>query len=297
MAHDVLIAGALFPDVPSVQFPDSQQQWHSFTDVSDTTAAAADVASGKQFYDASGVLTQGTASGGGGGGAPKMGVLRPDAELWKSWTYDKMAVADEGVTLPAYSTSAQTIIAGSDLETVTLDFDSYDYELCFRSLIAPTYNSDSLSNGRLVYSTGAGCYEFYEISGGTLSSGGKSYDTRMTTIKYPTYYEHVELAWSSGSALRASSPGSSSWNGAYADYAVPSPSGASLPIRSPAFKLKGSNNWYSSTHWGRTTDIRCQYVIELYRTAKSNQYFEGYAFKSQMMHAIACAQSATGKLT
>ena len=68
MAQDVLIAGALFPDVPSVQLPDSQQQWHSFTDVSDTTAAASDVASGKYFYTAAGVKTAGTNSGGGGGG-------------------------------------------------------------------------------------------------------------------------------------------------------------------------------------------------------------------------------------
>ena len=38
----------------------------SFTDVTDTTAAAADVASGKYFYTAAGVRTAGTASGGGG---------------------------------------------------------------------------------------------------------------------------------------------------------------------------------------------------------------------------------------
>lgn len=38
-------------------------------DISDTTAVASDVASGKYFYTAAGVKTQGSASGGGGGGS------------------------------------------------------------------------------------------------------------------------------------------------------------------------------------------------------------------------------------
>lgn len=68
MSQEVMIAGALFSDVPSIRVPDSNGNFHPFTDVSDTTAAAADVATGKYFYAADGTRTAGTSSGGGGGG-------------------------------------------------------------------------------------------------------------------------------------------------------------------------------------------------------------------------------------
>lgn len=67
MAHDVYLEGALFPGVPAILLPDGNNVLNRFTDVSDTTAIASDVASGKYFYDANGARTSGTNSGGGGG--------------------------------------------------------------------------------------------------------------------------------------------------------------------------------------------------------------------------------------
>ena len=66
MAQNITIMGASYSDVPAVTLPKTGGGTASFTDVTDTTASASDVASGKYFYNASGVKTQGTASGGGG---------------------------------------------------------------------------------------------------------------------------------------------------------------------------------------------------------------------------------------
>lgn len=67
MSQNISLLGASYSDVPSVLLPKTGGGTAAFTDVSDTTAAAADVASGKYFYTSAGVLTAGTASGGGGG--------------------------------------------------------------------------------------------------------------------------------------------------------------------------------------------------------------------------------------
>ena len=64
MAQNITLMGASYADVPSVELPKTGGGTASFTDTSPTTAAAADVAAGKYFFTANGVLTLGTSSGG-----------------------------------------------------------------------------------------------------------------------------------------------------------------------------------------------------------------------------------------
>lgn len=64
--RNIALLGATYSAVPQVQLPISGGGTATFTEITDTTAAASDVASGKYFYTAAGVRTQGTNSGGGG---------------------------------------------------------------------------------------------------------------------------------------------------------------------------------------------------------------------------------------
>ena len=62
MSQNITIWGASYSNVPGVLLPKTGGGTASFTDVSDTTAAAADVASGKHFYTSAGTRTQGSLS-------------------------------------------------------------------------------------------------------------------------------------------------------------------------------------------------------------------------------------------
>ena len=92
--------------------------------------------------------------------ALKAGVIRPDAEKVETWSYDKLWIAEEGGTLPAYSTTATTLKASEQL-TVTheWDLDNFKYCVLMRGLVIPFYNTDSIARGRVEWSMSNIAYE------------------------------------------------------------------------------------------------------------------------------------------
>ena len=162
MAQNVTVAGASYTDVPSVTLPKTGGGTASFTDVTGTTAIAADVASGKYFFTASGTLTLGTASsgggavtqdqdgylvlsdqgggGGGGGSDPWLGSGAEKVGTVLSWTIN----LKDDTTYDSWtaSTTVETIKAASATPDYTLssaDFSSYDYCFVTKGFIEPVY--------------------------------------------------------------------------------------------------------------------------------------------------------------
>ena len=125
MAQNITLLGASYSAVPSVNLPKTGGGTAAFTDVSDTTAAAADVASGKYFYTAAGVRTQGTSSGGGTSkntqvvqGTTRttksaMTAIGAEMTVTKTGTYDVYWSAFRSNTSTSYTYATQLYIDGS----------------------------------------------------------------------------------------------------------------------------------------------------------------------------------------
>lgn len=113
---NITIAGATFNGVPSIDVPVSGGGTASFVEISDTTAQAADVASGKYFYTAAGVKTEGTASGGGG-------VTVESLSVTQNGTYT-------APTGKAYS-PVTVNVSGGGVERKDVNFFDYDGTLLY----------------------------------------------------------------------------------------------------------------------------------------------------------------------
>ena len=184
MSQQISLWGADYSNVPSVDLPKTGGGTARFVDTTDADAQASDILSGKTAY-VNNVKITGTGSGGGGGSVTqdqdgyivipstgggggsttlKMGVIRPDAELVQSWTYDKYIVEDEGVTLPTYSTTAQTLRASENLSpTAMVSSEEYDAMVVTRTLATPVYNSSATSTRRMIWSAYYDMIEYCSI--------------------------------------------------------------------------------------------------------------------------------------
>lgn len=130
MAQNITLLGASYSNVPAVTLPKTGGGTASFTDVTDTTAAAEDVASGKYFYTSAGVRTQGTNSGG-GGSSKNVQVLQStsrtnsssltkvlgDLTVAKTGTYDIYWSGGRSNTSSSYTWGTRLYVNGSGYGT------------------------------------------------------------------------------------------------------------------------------------------------------------------------------------
>ena len=220
-------------------------------------------------------------------------VIRPDAEIVQSWSYDKYVIADEGKTKPSYSTSAQTLITYSNLSpTITLDSD-YNYYVSLRYLAIPEYTSGTTPG------TGYGEYfissYMYEITDAfnfkSLVNSSKSASVTSTTV---SQYFYRYIYWSNASTMSAYNGAS---YGVYMTTVVPTVSSGVLTVNSPYIRIRGNTTYLTETYFNAISDIRYQYKIEVYRSKKGELNYDGWPVSQHTNNAINNLENNNGKLT
>lgn len=173
MAQNISLLGASYSAVPAVNLPKTGGGTATFTDVTDTTAAAGDVASGKYFYTAAGVRTQGTFSG--GGGSDRLVLLQTTAigALQTSST----SAADTGKTVSLASTTGWQ---NYDLLLVDISVDTKTNGRHTSTVTPVLLTGTSNVSTKNTYTVGSNKWNSKLSSSGTAS-------TRQSTTAYGVY--------------------------------------------------------------------------------------------------------------
>ncbi len=161
-------------------------------------------------------------------------------------------------------------------------------------LTIPIYSVTTKAKGRVEYQISSVIYEYTEIPANSLIAllDGTVYASRTATLCANAFNRC--LYWTSASALAIAN------TAAYGTYQTVTASAASsgvLTINSPAFGIRGSTTYFTSTYFNKLTDIRYQYVIKVYRVPKENYNYNGWGGLHNSMHIINCANSSGHTLT
>lgn len=224
-------------------------------------------------------------------------AIRPDAELIQSYSYDQYAVADEGLTIPAYTTTAQSLKASWNLTpTISgINLTNYRYLIAERFLTIPEYNVTTKAKGRSEYQWCSYIYEYTHTNANafaTLVDPTKKITSASNLVATNTIYR--ELYWTSSSAITLYATNA---YGVYQTPTSPSVSGSTMTIKSPVLGVRGHSTYFTSTFMNALTDIRYQFAIDVYRVPADGLNIVGWGQDQTLQHMVDCINTADHKLT
>lgn len=204
--QDITLLNATYRDVGAVRLPKASSGLATFTDVTDSTAEAADVAQGKYFYTSSGVKTEGTASGGGGYGYTLLGstdltvsttstsqTSQGSITVEEAWTKYKLIyvrVRDKAGKRNGYFYGSDTFFINANAGSGSTTSYSTAPRWYFR------YNNSALSMG--MGTSGYGVYGYDINSSGRVRIYSRYNSTNSLTINGTYKCELYALDWPDG---------------------------------------------------------------------------------------------------
>lgn len=223
-------------------------------------------------------------------------AIRPDAEKIQTYTFDQMAVEDLELTIPAYTTTAQSLKAAANLSpTITVDLSEYRYFVAERFLTIPEYSVTTKGKGRQEYLFCSYMYELTRLAANelpTIIDSTKKITSVQNMVATNTLYR--TLYWSSSSAIALYA---TNQYGCYQTPSTPSLSGSTLTIKSPVLGVRGHTTYFTNTYFNALDDIRYQYVIEVYRAPLGNLNLDGWGQDQMLQHLADCINSTNHTLT
>lgn len=211
------------------------------------------------------------------------GAIRPDAELVKTYSYDQYLKEDQKIDPIEYTTTSTTLLATETLSpTYTCDFTNYSYYVLIRMATIPEYSIATVGKGREEYAINGAMYEITEIPANSMAAfidPTKKYAS-ITRAVYSAGNFVREVYYSSGTAI--TSYGSAAY-GYNQTVTAPTLSGNTLTLKSPAFIVRGNTTYFVNTYMNAVTDVRYQYVIDVYRAPKGNLNLDGWGLAAQWL--------------
>lgn len=204
-------------------------------------------------------------------------VIRPDAEIIYTISADRMVRLDDGITIPAYSTSSQTVLAGTSTTIASsyFDLDTYDYFILIRCVTIPVYNTLTPSKARPAYALYCAYVEIVNTPANTYKAQNGNLQDVAYASRHNTCIKTVApilVYWTSASAISVARTTSYGVVQTTGDFTLSSATAVSpsLTFTTPNVVMRGSTTYLNSTNWGDISDIDYKYKIDMYRSPKTN---------------------------